>query len=185
MSTHRLRTAFGYLNRFMIALWRLGLGGWVNLWPAVGGRVMVLVNIGRRTGIQRRTSLNYAHIGGDIYCISGFGRISDWYNNVVENPHVEIWLPDGWWAGVATDVSDSESRLTVMRQVLIASGFASYLAGIWPRSASDAELDRATADYRVLRIERTQSLATTGGPGDLLWIWPMVALALLVLMLLR
>jgi hypothetical protein len=27
MPTRRLRTAFGYLNRFMIALWRLGLDG--------------------------------------------------------------------------------------------------------------------------------------------------------------
>ncbi len=183
-STRRLRIAFGYLNRFMIALWRLGLGGWVNAWPAVGGRVMVLVNIGRRTGIRRRTPLNYASMDGDIYCISGFGRISDWYKNVLENPHVEIWLPDGWWAGVVTDVSDAESRLIVLRQVLIASGFASYLAGIWPRSISDAELDRATADYRVLRIERTRSLATPGGPGDLVWIWPIATLALLVLMLL-
>ena len=184
-STQRLRSAFGYLNRFMVALWRLGLGGWVNCWPAVGGRVMVLVNIGRRSGIQRLTPLNYATIGGDIYCISGFGRISDWYKNVVENPRVEIWLPDGWWAGVVTDVSDAESRLAVMRQVLIASGFASYLAGIWPRSISDAELDQATADYRVLRIEHTQSLAARGGPGNLLWVWPIATLVLLILMLLR
>ena len=183
VSIRRLRTAFGYLNRFMVALWRLGLGGWVNFWPAVGGRVMVLVNIGRRTGLERRTPLNYASIGGDIYCVSGFGRISDWYKSIVENPHVEIWLPDGWWAGVVTDVSDSESRLTVLRQVLIASGFASYLAGIWPRSISDADLAQATADYRVLRIERTQSLAAKSGPGDLSWAWPIVTLVLLVALL--
>jgi hypothetical protein len=72
-----------------------------------------------------------------------------------------------------------------MRQVLIASGFASYLAGIWPRSISDAELDQATADYRVLRIERAQSLAAKGGPGDLSWVWPILALALLIVLLLR
>jgi deazaflavin-dependent oxidoreductase (nitroreductase family) len=183
-STRRLRIAFGYLNRFMIALWRLGLGGWINLWPAVGGRVMVLVNIGRRTGLERRTPLNYAIIGGDIYCISGFGRIADWHKNIVANPHVEVWLPDGWWAGVATDISDSESRLTVLRQVLIASGFASYLAGIWPKSASDTELAEATADYGLFRIERTQSLAPKSGPGDLLWIWPIATFALLIVLLL-
>jgi hypothetical protein len=47
-STRRLRIAFGYLNRFMIALWRLGLGGWVNAWPAVGGRVAARWLVGGR-----------------------------------------------------------------------------------------------------------------------------------------
>ena len=51
-----LRMAFKLLNRFMVPLWRLGLGGWLNSWPAVGGRLMVLVHRVRRSGREYRTS---------------------------------------------------------------------------------------------------------------------------------
>ena len=164
----------------MVLMFRLGLANWVNFWPAFGGRIMVLINIGRNSGKRRRTPLNYATTEGDIYCIAGFGRISDWHKNILDNPQVEVWLPDGWWSGVATDVSNSESRLLLIRQVLIASGFASYLAGIRPTTISDAELARRTADYRVLRIERTHALAGQGGPGDLSWVWPIATFLLLL-----
>jgi deazaflavin-dependent oxidoreductase (nitroreductase family) len=164
----------------MLAMWRLGLGGWINFWPAVVGHIMVLVHVGRKTGIKRRTPLNFAAIDGDIYCIAAFGKISDWHKNVLADRRVEVWLPDGWWSGVATDVSDSASRLSLLREVLIASGFASYCAGIWPKSISDAELARRTGHYRVVRVELTHALTREGGPGDLAWVWPVVALALLV-----
>lgn len=178
-SSRRQRNAFWYLNRFMVAMWRLGLGNWLNFWPAVVGRIMVLVQFGRKTGIKRRTPLNYAVIEGDVYCTAGFGQVSDWYKNILKNPQVEVWLPDGWWAGSATDVSDSDERLRLLREVLIASGFASYMAGIRPKSVSDAELAELAADYRILRIERTHALTGTGGPGDLAWVWPAATVLLL------
>ncbi len=184
-ASERLRTAFRYFNRFMVVLWRLGLGSWVNFWPAVAGRVMVLVHVGRKTGVKRRTPLNYATMAGDIYCIAAFGRVSDWYKNILEDPQVEVWLPDGWWSGIATDVGNSESRLRLLREVLIASGFASYLAGIRPKTISDAELARITIDYRVLRIERTNALTGQGGPEHLSWVWPIVTFLLLVAFFLR
>ena len=178
-SVQRLRTAFHYFNHFMLGLWRLELGGWVNVWPGVVGRIMVLVHVGRRTGLRRRTPLNYATKGDRVFCIAGFGAISDWYRNVQQSPEVEVWLPDGWWAGVASDVSESESRLRLLREVLIASGFASHLAGIRPRSISDADLDEATKDYRVLEIRRIRALTGPEGPGDLAWIWPAATFVLL------
>jgi hypothetical protein len=88
----RLRRAFKALNRVMMLLWRLGLGGLVNVWPAVGGRVMVLTHTGRNTGLRRRSPVDYAIIAGDIYCMAGFGSVSDWYRNVTN-------LPDKWGRG--------------------------------------------------------------------------------------
>ena len=120
----RLLGFFRTLNRFMLALWRLGLGGSVNAWPSVGGRIMVLTQVGRKTGFRRRTPLNYVVLDGDVYCTAGFGSGSDWYRNILANPEVEIWLP------AATE----EYRLLRITRShgLTGRGGPGDLAWIWP-----------------------------------------------------
>ncbi|HEY3342677.1 MAG TPA: nitroreductase family deazaflavin-dependent oxidoreductase, partial [Anaerolineae bacterium] len=113
------RQGFRYFNRCMLLMWRLGLGAWVNGWPEVGGRIMVITHTGRKSGIKHRTPVNYALIGGELYCTAGFGQVSDWYRNIKANPGVEVWLPEGWWAGSAEEISDPGARLLLLRQVLI------------------------------------------------------------------
>ena len=75
----KMRQGFKCFNRVMLTLWRLGLGGWVNLWPSVVGRIMVVVHRGRKTGKRYQTPVNYAIVDGELYCVAGFGGISDWY----------------------------------------------------------------------------------------------------------
>jgi deazaflavin-dependent oxidoreductase (nitroreductase family) len=169
----------------MLSLWRLGLGWWFNVWPGVSGRIMVIVHRGRKTGLKRHSPVNYAIVDGEIYCVAGFGSISDWYRNTMANPSVEVWLPEGWWAGVVEDISDSENRLALLRQVMIASGFAAYVAGLDPIRMSDEELNAATSKYPLMRIHRTEARTGPGGPGDLAWVWPLATMILLPLALLR
>ncbi len=166
-----LRQTFKVFNRFMLLLWRLGLGGMVNAWPDVGGRIMVLVHTGRRSGKRRLQPLNYAVVDDALYCVAGFGPVSDWYRNVLAQPQVEVWLPDGWWSAEAQDVSDVPGRLPLVRQVIIASGFAGRLAGLDARHMPDADLDRLTQSYRLLRLRRTLPRTGLSGPGDLAWLW--------------
>lgn len=175
----RMRQGFKCFNRVMLTLWRLGLGAWINLWPSLGGRIMVIVHRGRKTGKRYQTPVNYAIVDGELYCVAGFGGISDWYRNVTANPEVEVWLPDGWWAGVAEEVSDARIRLPLLRQVLINSGLAARLAGLYPATMSDEALRQATADYRLIHIRRTQARTGPGGPGELAWIWPLATFVLL------
>lgn len=181
----RLRRGFRSFNRFMLLLWRLGLGGWVNGWPSVGGRIMVLTHTGRKTGLVRRTPVNYTEVDGDLYCTAGFGGVSDWYRNVKANPAVEVWLPDGWWSAVVEEVCDPVERLPLLRRVLIASGFAARAAGLNPQTMSDEALAEATADYRLLRLRRQDARTGRDGPGDLAWVWPLATLILLPLALRR
>jgi len=181
----QLRQGFKYFNRFMMLMWRLGLGPWLNAWPEVGGRIMVIAHTGRKTGLRRTTPVNYAIADGELYCTSGFGSGSDWYRNIMANPQVEVWLPDGWWAGVAEDVTDSQARLPLLRQVLIDSGLAARAASINPATMTNEELDAATASYRLIRIRRTHARTGPGGPGDLAWVWPLATLILLPLVLFR
>ena len=184
-SLETLRQGFKYFNRFMLLMWRLGLGPMLNWWPKVGGQILVIHHTGRKSGLPRRTPVNYAIVDGDIYCTAGYGRASDWYRNIQANPNVEVWLPDGWWSGTALDVGDDPRRLYLLRQVLIGSGFAAFAAGINPYQISDEALEAATHDYCLLRIQRSAARTGPGGPGDLAWVWPVATMILLPLALCR
>lgn len=179
-----LRKTFKIFNRFMLLLWRLGLGGYGNntRW---GGSIMVISHTGRKSGLLRRTPLNYAIVDGEIYCTAGFGAGADWYRNILKNPRVEVWLPDGRWAGVAEDASQEQERAEILRRVLIASGFAAPLFGVNPGKLSDGQLEEILDSYRIVHIRRTEALTGPGGPGDLAWVWPVSTFALLALLLLR
>lgn len=180
------RQGFKYLNRFMLLLWRLGLQRWGMRNP-YGGYIMVITHTGRKSGLPRRTPVNYAEIEGDLYCTAGFGAIADWYRNLLANPRVEIWLPDSWWEGVAEDVTawPAARRLPLLRQVLVNSGFAAYAAGLNPRTMGDDELAAATAAYKLIRIQRTSPRTGPGGPSDLAWLWPVLATLLALLLIWR
>jgi deazaflavin-dependent oxidoreductase (nitroreductase family) len=178
--SRKLQHGFRTFNRWMLLLWRLGLGSFLNMWPEVGGRIMVIKHTGRKSGLTRHTPVNYAVVKDDIYCTAGFGQVSDWYRNICANPKVEVWLPDGWYSGLAEDVSGCQENIGLMRQVLIASGFAARAFGINPKILSDEELARVCADYRLVRIRRTGARTGPGGPGDLAWVWPVATLFLLL-----
>lgn len=181
----KLRAMFKQFNKFMLLMWRLGLGPWVNLWPEVGGRIMVVATTGRKSGQRRLTPVNYAVIEGDVYCTAGFGAIADWYRNIKANPKVEVMLPDGWWEGIAEEIKDVPHNLDTMRQVLIGSGFVAPMLGIRPKEISNAELEKITAGYKLVRIRRTAARTGAGGPGDLAWFWPAATFVLAGMMLLR
>ncbi len=183
---NQMRQGFKYMNKFMLLMWRLGWGPWINIWPEGIGRIMVITHTGRKSGLKRQTPVNYAILDGEVYCTAGFGRVSDWYHNVKANPAVEVWLPDGWWEGKVEEIADPEKRLPLLRAILQNSGFATYtFGGIDPFKLNDEELAKATPDYNVFHIQRTAARTGPGGPGDLAWIWPMATMVLLPLVLCR
>lgn len=175
------RQGFKVFNRFMLFMWQLGLGKMINIWPPVVGQIMVLTHTGRKSGLARRTPVNYAVVDGEIYATAGFGEVSDWYRNIHANPCVQIWLPDSWYDARVEEVRDPQNRLKYMRAVLIASGFAARFAGLDPHTVSDAELDSKTKAYPLLHIKPTAPRTGPGGPGELAWVWPVAAFLLLPL----
>jgi deazaflavin-dependent oxidoreductase (nitroreductase family) len=170
-----LRRIFHYFNHFMVLLWRLGLGVWGNR-PDMMGRIMVLVHTGRKSGKRYRTPVNYAIVNREVYCTAGFGANADWYRNIINQPQVEIWLPDSWYAGVAEEMTDSSLRMPILREVLISSGPAARALGVDPASAADDVLERLTSSYRLIHIRKTEARTGPGGPNDLTWVWPLTTL---------
>jgi deazaflavin-dependent oxidoreductase (nitroreductase family) len=150
----RLRKAFRLLNKFMVFMWKIGLGRMINFWPAVIGRIMVIRHVGRKSGKERLTPVNYVAVEGEIYCLAGFGPGSDWYRNIMAAPQVELWLPSGRIRARAQDISESPKRGFLLRQVIIASGFAAPLFGLDPKKLSEEAFLAATSSYRLIHFER-------------------------------
>jgi deazaflavin-dependent oxidoreductase (nitroreductase family) len=140
------------MNRFMVFLWKIGLGKAINIWPAGFGRIMVIKHRGRKSGKEYLTPVNYAIVEDEIYCTAGFGSVSDWYRNILVYPQVELWLPEGKRSACAKNVSDSPDRLFLLRQVLVASGFAAPMFGINPKKLSDGQLDQVSKEYRLVHF---------------------------------
>lgn len=180
-----MRQGFKYFNRAMLLNWRLGLGPIMSAAPQIMGRYMVITHVGRKSGLIRRTPLNFAPVGDVVYCVAGFGHIADWYRNIMANPEIEVWLPDGRWQAHADDVTDSEDSLSLIRQVLINSGFAAAFAGVNPHSIDDDTLKAETQGYRLVRLTLLKRLEGEGGPGDLAWVWPVAGAVGVMLAALR
>lgn len=136
----------------MVFLWKIGLGKAINIWPAGFGRIMVVKHRGRKSGKEYLTPINYAVVDGEIYCTAGFGSISDWYRNILVDPGVELWLPEGKRMACAEDISSSPQRLFLLRQVIIASGFAGPLFGVDPKKLDDDQLNKVSKNYRLVHF---------------------------------
>lgn len=148
-----LRKILHAFNPIMILMWRLGMGKMINIWPAVMGRILIIKHRGRKSGKEYLTPVNYAIADGELHCTAGFGSISDWYRNILANPNVELWLPEGWRNANAEDISDSPMRLYLLRQVIIASGFAGPLFGVNQKKLNEDQLDTVTKEYRLVRFK--------------------------------
>ena len=138
----------------MVFMWKIGLGPLINIWPDGFGRIMVIRTVGRVSGKERLAPVNYAEVEGEIYCTAGFGPGSDWYRNIMAAPGVELWLPSGRVRALARDVSEFPQRGFLLRQVIIASGFAAPLFGLDPKKLGDEAFLAATSHYRLIHFER-------------------------------
>ncbi len=171
----QMRAMFKQLNKFMLFMWRLGLGPIIS--TPQSGYIMVLVSTGHKSGLLRRAPVNFARDGDTVYCLAGLGAKTHWYRNLMADPHCEVWLPDGRWAGIAEEIKDETERLPILRRVLIRSGFAAKLFdGIEPAYMSEDHLRALDPSYKVIKIKLREQTTGAGGPGDLVWVWPVMGL---------
>ena len=150
---HTLRRVFHAMNYFMVFMWKIGMGAILNAWPRVTGRIMVIQHRGRRSGKVYVTPVNYAIVDNEIYCTAGFGPKTDWYRNILANPCVELWLPGGQRRARATDFSSSPRRVPLLREIMIASGFAAPLLGVDQKKLGDEQIAKIGKDYRLVHFE--------------------------------
>jgi hypothetical protein len=157
----------------MVLMWRLGLGRWSDAWPSVGGRILVIEHHGRKSGTRYLTPLNFTPENRSRYCLAAFGSRSDWYRNALTSGQVVVWLSDGAWIARFADATSEDGARGRIRQVLIDSGFAARAFGLNPNVMTDAEIDAATAEYRLVRLDLIDRCGEN--PSDLWWVWLPVA----------
>ncbi len=179
-----MRRIFWFLNKFfMVPMFRLGFGPFFG--NPLTGYIMVIKAIGRKTGKVRFAPVNYAIHKGNVYCISGGRKNSDWYRNLLAIPKVELILPGGCLYTHMEEVHSLDERRVIIRQILKNAGFAGFFEGYNPWRISDEELMQKSADLPLLRFH---PLGVGNGPSDAggwVWIWTFAVTILIVLALIR
>lgn len=145
------RDFFRIVNRFIIIpAFQMGLGWLVS--NKLTGKIMIIGTVGRRTGKIRYTPISYARIRGRIYCYQGQVTKGQWYLNLLENPEVEIILPEGRFFGRGIVVDDAFERHAALRELLKGSGSFSSMYGFDPGTVSDEVLEERTKGIPVIGI---------------------------------
>ena len=167
-------------NKALILLFRLGLGGIID--NDTTGHIMVLTTRGRKTGIKRRTPVNFARDGSDaVVCMPGRGASTSWYRNLEAHHYPELWIGGEWWSGTARPITDPDAWVRAYRRILLASAAPERVLGFNPRTASENDLRLYAAsqanDQLAVRITLDTRLYGAGGNGDLRWVWPVVLFA--------
>jgi deazaflavin-dependent oxidoreductase (nitroreductase family) len=170
--------AGGTLNRLIfktpLILWRMGLG------PVLGRGMMVLTTWGRVSHLPRWTMLSCTRHAGPVYALAGWGERSDWYQNILRNPHVTLQPGGRPHGALARRVTRVEEFGPVIRRLFEMGGdayFRPWLASL--------EID-CEADDVIEKRERVHMIAfdPVDHPGpppmpvDLGWVWPVLLAAL-------
>ena len=167
--TNTLPILYKYTNSAAVILWKLGLGRFFNLFPAVFGKTLVVDFSRREAKSPAQMPMVYYVQGEVLYCTAFWNARPDWHLSVTANPQVEVWLPDGWYTGKAELVDDDEERAQVMPK-LLKNGGAAFK--VWERVNWLDLPEEEKTELPLLRIKR-QSACTGGeGPGSLAWLWP-------------
>ena len=179
-----LRRVFWFLNKFFMApMFRLGLG-FIIVNPLTG-YIMTLKTKGRKTGKTRYTPVNYAIMGGNVYCMAGFGRRSHWYLNLKANPNIEVILPGRAIAVLAEEVIDPEEGLQAGKLVIRNSGLAGFMEGYNPFNPPEEKLKKTLGRSPIIRLRPTGIGSSPADPQGWLWITVYVAGILALYLILR
>jgi deazaflavin-dependent oxidoreductase (nitroreductase family) len=166
---------------FMVPIFQLGLGSLVG--NKITGYIMVIKSTGRKTGKRRYSPVNYSIHKGNVYCIAGWGRRTDWYRNMINSGEAEIMLPAGTIFGKVEEVADMEERKIILRKILHNAGFAGFMESLNPFTVNDEVLIQKTAALPLLRICPVGIGSGAADAGGLSWVWTPVFFAILLILI--
>jgi hypothetical protein len=124
-----------------------------------------------------------------VYCLAGFGHVSDWYRNIQAGREIEIMLPSGAIYGHTEEVVDPEERKLILRMILKNAGFAGFFEGFNPFTVADEVLLSKMAGLPLVRIRPIGVGNGASDPGGWVPVWAalsfLLPLALIIWLLVR
>jgi deazaflavin-dependent oxidoreductase (nitroreductase family) len=168
------------LFKWPVHLWRLGLA------PLIGHQMVLITHTGRKSGLSRRTMTELYRIGERKYVPSGFGRRSQWVRNMEADPRVTIQTATGVESVLARRVVEGGEILSLMDAVKQRSKYfyKHYLDALGIEPGEDDILAKKHRIY-WFRFEPTNEPTPSPLPADLVWLWPVAAVSLSLLLLAR
>ncbi|MBN1259097.1 MAG: nitroreductase family deazaflavin-dependent oxidoreductase [Anaerolineae bacterium] len=120
-------------------LYRLGLG------PLIGKHILILTTTGRKSGLQRRTPLEYGYDAatGAYQVMAGWAGRTDWYRNARAHPRVQVHVGRRRFDAVADPIPVEEAARALAEITRINPNAVK----IWSRWAGEA-IDPETTDWR-------------------------------------
>lgn len=142
---------FKWIFKLPILMYRLGLS-----W-SLGGRILLLTTIGRKTGKRRLTALEYSYEAkSDTYQVmAGWGGKTDWYRNARANPRVHVQVGRRGFEAIAEPVLEEEVAQTLIEITRINPGAVK----MWSRwselevDGSEGSLRAAAKYFPMLRLK--------------------------------
>lgn len=152
-------------QKIKLFAWETGLGPLLNVKPDVLGQQAVLYFPGRSGKFSFPC---YEHNGRYLLALTE-KEMNDIRENLMQNPGVELWLKQGWFAGSARLLSDEE-KAAVMETVTDEQFFGFLLRSV---------RKPALQDHYLLEAVRNAPCTGSSGPGSKSWVWPLAAIFLL------
>ena len=156
-----------------LTLWRLGLG------PVIGHVMLIITHTGRKSGLPRRTMVEYHMLDGVKYVPCAFGPRADWYKNITADPRVTIQTAHGTERAIAARVTDDQELLAVydlfMRRDPPLTNWYLDSLGI-QRNHDDVIAKKERINW--FRFDPTDEPTPPPLETDLVWVLPLVGFGL-------
>jgi len=166
-----------FLFKLPLYRWRLGLA------RLLSPNYLLLTITGRKSGQTRRTMLEYTYANGHIYLSSGWGKRSQWVQNVLANPLVTVQtVREGTVSGKAIPVTDEqEMALFYARAQGHSPIWKEYLTS-WGIADNVQDFVLKRERLCVLHIDPVDEPNPPPLTADRKWVWLVFGLMALVLM---
>jgi deazaflavin-dependent oxidoreductase (nitroreductase family) len=160
------------LVKLPILSWRMGLG------PVTGQLFLVLTSTGRKSGLPRRTMMEYSRMGGKKYSPCPFGERANWYQNIVVDPQVTVQSADGTERMKAVRVTEGKELLSLIEHGLSTNPMMLkwYFNSLGIDFESEEDILAHKDKIFFIRFDPVEEITPPGLEVDLAWIWPLLLL---------
>ena len=155
------------LYRFPLCLYRLGLRRLFSKY------ILIISTFGRKTGKIHRTPVEYFRWQDRLYVMSGFGEHTDWYQNLLVNPHVTIQTHQSILHAVARKPQTDKEWEGVFK-FLRTSPVARMSEPALLDRLDEPQIRDAIKTWPILTFDPTEEACPPSLELDLLWTWPLI-----------